>query len=214
MANLLLLVCVLAVLIHQGHCLSCTSCANNTGLTCTGPQQTCVTEDVCFSVMNYYPERKSTNVFTGCGPFEYCDSSYTIFSGNEKADSWIRCCQEDNCTPPANYLIENGLLCPASNVTGNYSQCKGDQNKCFIIPGSDTTSYGCGNDKFCLLSFGNMSDNCKDTIATTTSPPPTTTTRPASTTLTTEVVCAAAHAIYSPFLLFLLGLFAVNVSVK
>ncbi|XP_069803527.1 phospholipase A2 inhibitor CNF-like [Dendropsophus ebraccatus] len=233
MNNLTLLFCLLMVLIHQGHCLNCMKCSNDTGSTCTGPQETCTgDQDVCFVVV--FTDTSSTGVSKGCSQSVVCNMSYHPFG------SWnviYSCCREDNCTAPmpASATIRNGFQCNFSSLYKNESaqimDCTGDQTKCFNItvtaPAVNSVPLlGCANDDYCSKyneSANFLEITCQNATASATSSSTTTTTSPATGSSTTAKTTTAttnnstrrnkwSPALSSQGLLLLLGLFSVYVS--
>ncbi|KAG8546975.1 hypothetical protein GDO81_029372 [Engystomops pustulosus] len=157
MSNLPILVCLLAAVIPQGHCLNCTHCDNDTGLTCTGPLETCDEgSDVCLT--RYHLKTDGALIKTRCGYSELCNLSVTGTYESEREDMWSFCCREDNCNAPLPDITPNGFQCPASSSNGSSSpqfiQCKGTETYCFNRTGTADSGEkvlvrGCSNDNYC-----------------------------------------------------------------
>ncbi|XP_071969012.1 phospholipase A2 inhibitor LNF1-like [Engystomops pustulosus] len=173
MSNLPILVCLLAAVIPQGHSLNCTRCNNDTGLTCTGPLETCGSGlDVCLT--RYHLKTDGATIKRRCGYSEFCNHSVSVTYESEREDMWSFCCREDNCNAPlpdSIFIVRpNGFRCPASSSNRSSSpqfmQCKGTETHCFhnigaTDSGKNVLFLGCGNNNFCsYLSLEETNAKC------------------------------------------------------
>ncbi|XP_069802630.1 uncharacterized protein [Dendropsophus ebraccatus] len=219
MNNFPLLVCLLILCLHLGHCLVCISCSNQTGNTCAGPSVTCAAnQDVC--LLTVYRGSNGTSTSRDCGMSPTCSFFYSYMKGSDRIDVTFRCCSEDNCplAVPGFPAPPNQFYCPLSSSHTNGSeevlQCKGPQAKCFNLTSADpsgniSSMNGCANDFFCSQSIANLTQlTCYNATASPTSPP-TTTTRPIRTTSAASPT-KWSSTLYSKGLLLLLGLFCMH----
>ncbi|XP_069802859.1 threonine-rich protein-like [Dendropsophus ebraccatus] len=190
MNSLPLLVCLSMALIHQGLCLSCFACSNDTGTTCTGVAIPCTTGEVCSSLYTYNTGEKMFSVYKACSPSSICDSAVSFLLGSGRYNSWYSCCSKDNCVT-SDAVVGNGLYCPFWDSTTNSSvqvlECTGVQTQCFNETRKKTdgitSTLGCSSVASCATSIGNYPlSSCQNATVPTTTP---TTTTPTTTTPTT-----------------------------
>ncbi|XP_056399065.1 mucin-2-like [Hyla sarda] len=181
-----------------GHCLSCVTCSNQTGLTCSGPQETCAAnQDVCLT--NIISVEKIRAMTTGCDTSLSCNLSFSFTYGLEIFDNFYSCCREDSCVPSLSdfFPLANGLQCPFffsfTNESVRILECKGDQTKCYNATTTPTGGdiyfmLGCANDNLCYFKDPNTQFTCQNAsaIGTSTTTSSTTSTSPTTTTTTSS----------------------------
>ncbi|XP_053547185.1 phospholipase A2 inhibitor and Ly6/PLAUR domain-containing protein-like [Bombina bombina] len=165
----------LSLVLFKGNCLSCIQCNSFNDTPCIGNSQTCSSSnDVCASTLIHQTGDMwhSSFFIRYCANVKECDKSGIVSNLYTTTLSSTKCCNFDNCSPPAPSLpsqnnTENELICPsyfdakleACDIK-NYTKCTGDQNRCIrystttTLASSKSSLYvgGCSTESLCLIS--------------------------------------------------------------
>ncbi|XP_073457865.1 uncharacterized protein [Aquarana catesbeiana] len=158
MDGLLSFLCLLCVLITPGHSLSCIKCS---GISCTGPFETCMPNYSCGLAyeMTIIGETITTSFLKSCVSNSKCNKVGSISFTGGRIKMGISCCNTDNCIPfqsqlPATSFQVNGLVCPscASQSLCDQQtniQCTGSEQTCIFQPSTLGTVMGCATSTLC-----------------------------------------------------------------
>nr|UGY75776.1 sodefrin precursor-like factor B [Plectrohyla sagorum] len=177
MRNLLALLCIVFALLISVEGLTCKSCLNTNGETCS-PEGSVDCDDAsgCVTVAGFtrFNSTKYSFIYKGCREDLECDKWLCVSSEELDFQSYISCCQGENCNPdyyiPVDDIAENCITCPycyeEDNSDGCKSEtktnCRGDDTLCVEYQGKlrkpdgsepDVSFKSCAN----TLGFNNFS---------------------------------------------------------
>ncbi|XP_041425612.1 phospholipase A2 inhibitor subunit gamma B-like [Xenopus laevis] len=165
MTRVFTLVCVFAVLLHTGYCLTCYQCNTDKFNRCLGRLVKCPENYICFSGFLQKETNYPLLIERKCAPTSMCNQSLSFFNGIKIKHS-SSCCSTENCDPsPTNE--GNGLFCPSCSTEFSSEcepaktiQCTGKEDSCFSVFTLHTISYDVHED---LTARGCVSSNLCNT---------------------------------------------------
>ncbi|XP_056397821.1 phospholipase A2 inhibitor NAI-like [Hyla sarda] len=145
MKDLLALLCIVYVLVISAESLTCKSCSNPNGETCSSEESIeCEDASGCVTVAGFtrFNSTKYPFIHKGCPIDIKCGTWLCVTSGELDFQSYVSCCEGENCNPeyfiPFDDSTENCVTCPycyeEDNLDGCKSEtqerCRGDNNLC------------------------------------------------------------------------------------
>ncbi|XP_069597304.1 uncharacterized protein [Ranitomeya imitator] len=138
MKNLVALFCVISALLTSVESLVCKSCLNRNGDSCNTEEfVNCGDSSRCCTVSGFTRYNSTTTQFIHKGCEHNLPSGQFLRIASEEfvCQSYVNCCEEDNCNPdyyiPVDNEKENGYVCPICYKDHNTKGCVAyTQEKC------------------------------------------------------------------------------------